>query len=634
MDRLTNRQRLALEALCRTIVPAAFENERTADLASHVAARIGDLSSYQQQRATMALRLFASRVLTLLVLGRAVPFASLGDDARSALLAACAVHRIAAIRLLLSSVRRLILHTHYGRPESTPPRQVEYAWEGPITRPRTSTRQVPPGVSHGGSGALRTRVCIIGSGVGGAMAAAILAEAGHDVVILEDGGYYTAADFGEDETHALRTLYADGGLRSTDALNVSILQGRCAGGGSTVNWMVMLRTPEWVIDEWQREHGTEDMDSAAMRAAFEQFERDSNVHPVPDEAHSPANRVILDGAAKLGWSAHAASINTRDCMRIGSCGLGCPYDAKQGALLTYLPRALNAGARLICDARVHGIARKGTGYRVSAGALTVDADIVILAAGAVGTPTLLQRSSLAPRGTGRNLRLHPTTAVVGIYDHPMYAATGIPLTTYCDEFVRLDGDYGHWIETPPFRPGLAAVALPGFGEPHRRYMRQFPNIAPLIILARDGAPTGPSVGSVTLRGGDPRIDYRLGSADRESLLHGMESAARLHFACGAQSVLTLHGRETLLTSLNDLEKIRAANASIGDPALFSAHVNGTARIGRDPRTSACRPDGQVHGHTGLYVMDGSLLPSAPGVNPHETIAAVTMILAGKLAGEM
>src|SRR5687768_2909418 len=273
MDRLTNGQRLALEALCRTIVPAAFEDERTADLASQVATRIDDLSSYQQQRALLALRLFDSRVLTLMLLGRAVPFASLDDAARSSVLASCATHRIAAVRLLFSSVRRLILHTHYGRPESMPPRKVLYSWEGPLTRPRISARHIPPGVSHGGSGVLRTRVCIIGSGVGGAMAAAILAEAGHDVVVLEEGGYYTAADFREDETHALRTLYADGGLRSTDALNVSILQGRCAGGGSTVNWMVMLRTPEWVIEEWQREHGTEDMDSAAMRAAFEQFER-------------------------------------------------------------------------------------------------------------------------------------------------------------------------------------------------------------------------------------------------------------------------------------------------------------------------------------------------------------------------
>jgi choline dehydrogenase-like flavoprotein len=633
MDRLTNGQRRALEALCRTIVPAAFEDERTADLAAHVAARIRDLSPYHQQRALLALRLFDSRVLTLLLLGRAVPFAVLDDGARSSLLAACSAHRMAAIRLLFSSVRRLILHTHYSR-RSVGAGAGDGAGVVLGARDRVRVRVVPPGVSSGDAGMVRARVCIIGSGVGGAMAAAVLAEAGHDVVVLEEGGYYTAADFGEDETHALRTLYADGGLRSTHALNVSILQGRCAGGGSTVNWMVMLRTPEWVIEEWQRHHGTEDMDSAAMRAAFDQFERDSNVHLVPDEEHSPANRVVLDGAARLGWSAHAASINTRDCMRIGSCGLGCPYDAKQGALLTYLPRALNAGARLICDAHVQSIARHGSGYRVNAGALAVDADIVILAAGAVGTPALLQRSRLAPRGAGQNLTLHPTTAVVGIYDQPIHASIGIPLTTYCDEFVRRDGDHGHWIETPPFRPGLAAIALPGFGESHRRYMQQFPYIAPLIILARDGAPRGPSAGSVTLRGGEPRIDYRLGNGDRESLLHGMESAARLHFACGARSVLTLHGCETLLHSTNDLPKIRAANSAVGDPALFSAHVNGTARIGRDPRTSACRPDGQVHGHQGLYVMDGSLLPSAPGVNPHETIAAVTMILSKKLAANI
>ena len=266
--------------------------------------------------------------------------------------------------------------------------------------------------------------------------------------------------------------------------------------------------------------------------------------------------------------------------------------------------------------------------------LTVAADVVILAAGAVGTPVLLQRSGMAGAAVGRHLRLHPTTAVVGLYGEPFYAGAGIPLTAYCDEFVDLNDGYGHWIEAPPLTAGLAAVALPGFGKAHRSYMQHYPFLAPLIVLVRDGAPAGAARGTVHARDAHARIRYQLGNADRRALMHGLESAARMHFAMGALSVVTLHGHETVLRSAADLHLIAAASARSGDPALFSAHVNGTCRIGRDRRSSGCRPDGQVHGQPGVYVMDGSLLPTAPGVNPHETIAAVTSILAHKLANSL
>lgn len=615
MDRLTNGQRRALEALIRTLGPDGLDDVACQRLAERVLARLDDVPRAHQRLASLVLRLFASRGFAMLIAGRPVAFAAMSQGERTRMLERCTAHRVAQIRLMAGSMRRLILHTCYSSRAAAPD-----------LRPQSF-----PAQTHAPD---RARICVIGSGVGGALAACVLAEAGHDVVVLEAGGHHTAPFFGDDELTAMRRLYADGGLRCTDDTALSILQGHCVGGGSTVNWMVMLRTPEWVIEEWQQ-HGTEGMGAAEMRAAFERFERDSSVHVVADEEHSPANRLLLDGAAKLGWRAHAAAINTRDCVRIGRCGLGCPHHAKQGALLTYLPRAVAAGARLIADARVQRITRAGSGYEVHAGARTVRADVVIVAAGAVHTPLLLQASGLAGPAVGHHLRLHPTTMVAGIYDQPIHAESGIPLTTYCDEFARLHGEHGHWIETPPFTDGLAAVGLPGFGAAHQALMAQRAHVAPMIVLVRDGAPGGASRGRVRARAdGGASIRFELGMADRASLLHGMESAARIHFAAGARSVLTLHGPETRLRSEADLPLIRAASRRYGDPSLFSAHVNGTCRIGRDARTSGCTPDGMVHGQPGLYVMDGSLLPSAPGVNPHETIAAVAMILAQRLAARL
>ncbi|HUP90597.1 MAG TPA: GMC family oxidoreductase N-terminal domain-containing protein, partial [Longimicrobiales bacterium] len=225
MSRLTNGQRAGLEALCRLIIPTAFDDVATSDIAVLVESRIFDLPPFHRKRALFALSLW----------------------------------RFLPRRFYFESVRRLILHTHYGRGDN---RSQSYPWEGPLPdalpivatrmREREQLRVVPSGVfEQSPQRNLRTEFCIVGSGVGGAMAAAILAEAGRNVVVLEDGGYYTPSDYSDSENVAVRTLYADGGLRTTDSLNVSILQGRCAGGGSTVNWMVMLRTPEYVIEEWR-----------------------------------------------------------------------------------------------------------------------------------------------------------------------------------------------------------------------------------------------------------------------------------------------------------------------------------------------------------------------------------------------
>lgn len=656
---LSEQQQRTLEALCRRIAPAAEAAGYGSTLAYAVALRIGDISAYNRARAIQAINVIGGPALSLVLLGRASSFAALPPELQDRLLARCEQNRVFLLRLLFTALKRLVVNTWYGMPEARaeighlgplPARLPLYAWEGALPgagpvvaaapRERSSERVVPGNVFEGAQvtqdSVLSAEFCVIGSGVGGALAAALLSEAGRDVVILEDGPFRTAADFPTDETAALRDLYAEAGMRGTDDLKVSILQGRCAGGGSTVNWMVMLRTPEYVLDEWRARHGVEDMSAAHMNEVFARFEQEVGVGDVADAAHSRANRILLDGSRALGWRAQGGRVNARDCMRSGMCGLGCPYDAKQSALTTHLQRALSAGARLYCDVRVERIgssaARRTIFARTATGArVVVNAQRVIVAAGAVETPALLQRSGLGNAVVGQHLRLHPTTAVVGIYDEPVYAASGIPLTSYCNEFIQLRDGYGHWIETPPLAAGLAGIALPGFGERHRAYMKQYRYLAPLIVLVRDGSPDDPSRGTVRWqRSGRARIDYRLSEADRAILIHGMESAAKIHFAMGAQSVLTLHRGERVLRSAADIPQIRAANATVGDPMLFSAHVNGTCRLGGTAAESACTPAGELRGSAGIYVLDGSLLPTAPGVNPHETIAAVVTVLTRSL----
>ncbi|HYJ80515.1 MAG TPA: GMC family oxidoreductase, partial [Longimicrobiaceae bacterium] len=635
-----------------------------------------------------------ARLLTLLdhpataaLTGRPLRFTRMPAARQDAWLRAWETSRVPLRRTVFQALRRLVLSTHYAAPAAAEGigwlgplhlREPAFPWEGPLPGPprddepvarsgrpgprllhATPTqldmmddpwvRGLTEGARLGADTRVRADVCVVGSGAGGAVAAARLAAAGHEVVLLEEGGFWRAEQLSEREGEMTARLYADAGARATDDLAVPMLQGRCVGGGTAVNWMIMLRTPEWVLDEWAAEHGTVGMSAAELEPEFRRIEDETHTRAVPGDAHNPPNRALLDGAAALGWSAHAARINARGCIRSGFCGLGCRYEARQGATATYLPAALAAGARLFADVRVDRVERAEAGGRAPLkrvhatvldratgtprGRLVVEAPVVVLAAGAVGTPALLQRSGLGGGGVGRFLRLHPTTLVVGLYGREMYPAAGIPLSAVCDEFLRTGADgYGFWIECPPSYPALAAAALPGFGAPHRAVMERFRTLAPFVVLVRDGARTAVSNGGVSVgRDGRVRIGYRLGRAERERMKRGMQAAARLHFAAGAQEAVTLHAGGCRLRGPADLAALGRRPCGPNQLGVLSAHVNGTCRLGTDPTLSGCTPDGERHGVPGLYVADGSLLPTAPGVNPQETIMAVASVVAARIA---
>lgn len=655
------------------------------DLASAVERRLEDGDPVVRKQVAFLLLLFDSRATYLVFGGRARRFTKGSAKEQDEWLRSWESSTLAPRRTIFQAFRRLVLSTFYAQPAAW--RRIGYLgpfhsrepmlpWEGPLTGTPDDGEPVARGASRSAvweaanvalAGVtqgrdmppethVRADVCVIGSGAGGAVAAARLAEAGYKVVLLEEGGYWTASDFTEDEAQMVPRLYADAAGRATDDLSVVMLQGRCVGGGTTVNWLIMLRTPEWVLSEWASEHGCEGMSASELAPVFDLIEHETHARVVPNDAHSPNNRIVLDGARALGWRARAGAINARECVRSGFCGIGCRYGAKQSTLVTYVPRAIAAGARLFSDVRVERIEiAKPNGNSVRSlkrvsgtvldhtkgssgqprGKVQVEAPIVVLAAGAVGTPAILQRSGLAGGAVGKFLRLHPTSAVIGIYDREMYGAAGIPLSSVCDEFLRSgENGYGSWIECPPMLPGLASIAVPGFGAEHRDVMRLFPRLGALIVLARDGAEKKRSSGEVRVdRRGRPHMTYRLSNADRFNLVEGLKSAARLHLAAGAAEVRTAHSVPLRIRTDADIVRMHDAQYGPNQLGLFSAHVNGTCRIGTDPRTSGCGPNGERHGVKGLYVADGSLLPTAPGVNPQETIMALATVVSRRIMEE-
>lgn len=693
-----DQRRTTLEALVRRLLDGApMAEDRASAVSERMVRRLATLAPHQQVALGQALDLLGSRVAGWLACGRPVPFAE-ADAARQARwLDAWATSSVPALRTAFQAFRRLALGTHYshaavaaaiGHEGPLHTRAPHVPWEGPLPgaasaadgriaddsaieaapdpdgpvargvvdlRAAIAPRTPPAGVVRGADLDRDTHrtadVVVIGTGAGGAVAAARLAEAGLEVVILEEGRWFAAADFTEDEDTLAEQLYADGALRATDDLAVQLLQGRAVGGSTTVNWMIMLRTPEFVLEEWVREHGLDGYDAASLAPVFARIEHEVHARAVPDDAHSPNNRVILDGARALGWRARGAVINAKGCVRSGFCGVGCRYEARQGTLVTYVPRALAAGAVLHADAcvqrietrerdggqglpplrRVHATVQDAS--RDASFSLTVDAPLVIVAGGAVGTPALLQRSGLGGDAVGQYLRLHPTTATLGVFAEEIVGSAGIPLSTVCDEHLRWnDTNHGFWLECPPFLPGLGSVAVPGWGRAHAARMASFRHLSSVIALTRDGADRRVSSGSVTARrDGGVSIRYALTGADAARVRASIEAAARLQLAAGAREVHTMHTTPLVLRHEADLARVRTAPVGANRVGLFSAHVNGTCRMGTDRRTAATSPDGERYGARGVHVCDGSLLPTALGVNPQATIMALATVVSERLA---
>ena len=682
LPHLSRAQRASLAALAPCILEGAPPSAESADeFVARCDARLELLPPHRRAQLGLALDALSARASVLLAIGKPMRFSALHAADQARCFDRWLNSSLAPLRSASHSVRRLLLAVHYARPEVTQAigyagplyrRSPRVAWEGPlpgvnradepiarghvelptIIAPASLPRGVIPAVAMRTDLHRTADVVVIGTGAGGAVTAARLAEAGFDVVVLESGAYRTRADFDEREAELTEQLYADGALRTTDDASVALVQGNTVGGSTTVNWMIMLRTPDFVLEQWAAESGVYGMTPRDMSDVFERVEREVHASAVPEDAHSANNRILLDGARSLGWKVSTAQINAVNCVRCGFCGVGCRHDAKQSTLVTFVPRALTAGATLHADThvdrievrerdtgagtpplkRVHATVRDPYSGR-PARALTIDAPIVVVAGGAIGTPALLQRSGLGGGGVGQWLRLHPTTAVWGRYDREIVSSTGIPLTTMCDEHLRWRGtDFGFWIETPPMHPSFTAAAMPGFGQSHRSLMSSFNQLGVLIGLTRDGAERTRSSGRVRVnRGGETSIEYALTPEDQRRVRASLSATAQLHFAAGAREVGTMHSTPIVVRSAADVNRLEEGSVGPNRIGLFSAHVNGTCRMGTDPATSGATPEGERHGVRGLYISDGSLLPTSLGVNPQETIMAIATVLAERMA---
>jgi choline dehydrogenase-like flavoprotein len=467
--------------------------------------------------------------------------------------------------------------------------------------------------------------CVIGTGAGGAPVAALLAEAGVRVAILEEGGVHEPASMTARPRDMMRRLYRDGGQTATVGDPPIVLPlGRGIGGTTLVNSGTCFRAPQRVLDRWRTEHGLEiDLDDE-----FALVEEAIGVREVPPELAGRNANLVKEGADRLGVRAGYLQRNARGCIGSGVCAFGCPTGAKQHAGQVWIPRAQQAGAATFTNATAQrivverGRVREVVARTAVGGTIRVRAETVIVAAGALLTPLLLRRNGVGTRSghLGRNLSIHPASAARALYDEVIDPWAGVPQSVYVDELAA-DGIMLEGIAGPPDQ---VAMSTPRSGAEHRELMLAARRSGSFGVMVSDTAR-----GSVRGLGGRMVVRYDLHPDDAERFRRGFELLARIFFAAGAREVvIPLDGVPTLRDG--DVGPLRRARIRPRQISAMAFHPLGTARAGADPAASVVDPHLQVHGIGGLYVADGSVVPSALGVNPQITI----MALAARLAREL
>jgi choline dehydrogenase-like flavoprotein len=486
-----------------------------------------------------------------------------------------------------------------------------------------------------GDDTIECDVVVVGTGAGGAVVAKELAEQGHAVVLLEEGDYNMRADFSGQTSDMQRKLYRDMG--ATVAVGntwIPIPLGRTVGGTTAINSGTCYRTPDRVLNEWVHQLGLDDLAPQKMAPWFERVEATLGVAPADARYTGGVARVIARGCDALGYSHQPLKRNAPECDGQGVCCFGCPTDAKRSTNVSYVPLALKAGAALFTGLRVDRVMIDG-GRAVGVVAhaklpdgslrtLTVRARATVIACGSLLTPLLLEGSGIGTSSgqLGRNLSIHPALGVMALFDEKLYGGNAIPqgyaIEHFHDEGILFEG---------AFAPlDLAAASFTMIGPRFVELIESYDRLACFGVMIEDVSRGRVRRGP----GGKPLITYTVGDHDVARLKRAVEILARVYFAAGACRIFPLlHGFDELRNEA-DLARLRATKLHARDFEISAYHPLGTARMGSDPARSVVGPDHQVHDTPGCYVVDGSVVPSSPAVNPQVTIMALATRAAAQI----
>jgi choline dehydrogenase-like flavoprotein len=464
-------------------------------------------------------------------------------------------------------------------------------------------------------------VVVIGTGAGGAVVGRELADRGHAVVFVEEGEHHRRDAFDGSSIRAHQKFYR--GAISLGTTVMPVFMGRLVGGSTAINGGTCFRTPPWILDRWCEDLATDELAPERMAPFFDRVEQVLEVAPSPREVIGPIADVVARGCDALGWSHFPVQRNAPGCDGSGFCDFGCRTDARRGTNISYVPPALERGAVLLTGLRaerilvedgravgVEGVAKNGRVLRVRGRA-------VVLSGGAIPTPLFLMKQGLANRSgqVGKNLSLHPSAGFSALFDDEIRGYKHVPQGYGTDQFLR----EGILVLAAQADFNFAGMLFTFNGRRLVETLEQFKNIASFGVLIRDSGQNG----RVRMdAGGHAIVTYNPTREDVDLMHKALIRTGEMCRAAGAKRLYPSVLGHSFLATDADFERFCKATLSASELALTSYHPLGTCRMGSDPKTSVLGLDHQTHDVPGLYVVDGSSVPSATGVNPQLTIMAM------------
>lgn len=468
---------------------------------------------------------------------------------------------------------------------------------------------------------------VVGSGAGGAPVAREFAREGWSVAVLEEGRPVTDADLKAPPLDRVHRFYRDGGASVTVG-NTAVLMpiGRAVGGTTVINSGTCFRTPDAVIASWQKEFGSP-IAPEDLGTYYDDVEKTIGAVPTPWNILGGNGMTVHRGAMALGIGGRPIVRNAPGCRGCGACVIGCPSHAKRGVHLNYLPQAVKKGAVILSGYRVDRVIFAGRRATGVTGAILDGAGKpgrqfafharrgVVVAAGSVFTPGLLRRSGIKAGSIGGNLRIHPCSAVTGLFKTDIRPWRGVMQSYLVDhlasEGILLEATF------PPPALGYAEGSLVLSGAERQSMMAHLGRLTTIGVLVSDT-----SSGRVFPLGAGrtPLMTYLLNDGDKRRLLEGMRLAAKILFAAGAVEIFPLIEGVGRIKNLVGAENCFDKNWPAAALRLTAYHPLGTARLGGDPG-AVVDGEGRVKGTDGLAVVDASVFPTSLSVNPQVTIMA-------------
>jgi choline dehydrogenase-like flavoprotein len=493
------------------------------------------------------------------------------------------------------------------------------------------------GSAHRGAVTLDCDVVVVGSGAGGATVATELALAGQRVIVLEEGKEVPAAEHGAmRQSESLRHVWREGGMTTAFGLDgaptVNVTMGRVVGGSSMVTGGVCFRVADSVLDRWSREMGLPELTPKGVDRYYTHVEKALHVEEVPVAMRSRSTALFAEGAEKMGFPLEPMRRNTDGCEGCGRCNFGCPHSAKLSVDLSYLPRAMAAGAEiwsecLVDRVLIEGDRAVGVRGRLLNGRrdwIEVRAKKVVVAGGGVHSALLLRQSGLGAIGghVGKNLTLHPGCRVFARFDEEVRGWAGAMQSAFSTAFEH----EGVLLNSLFIPASVIAATMPGSGPRHARLAEQVAHIAMFGAQVHDDG------GGFVVRnpfGREPLLFYRCSPHDLAALRRGIRLIGETFLAAGARELfLPILGSEGM--SPDEFRRFDLNRIPIVQLESASQHPLGTCRMSRTAQDGVVDAYGQSWDVRGLYVADGSVLPSSLGVNPQLTV----MMMATRIAWHM